>query len=102
MSEHSPTAEIEINVSGMDCPSCAEKIEKVVSRMEGVESVALNFTGGKMTVRLAEETTTVREIERQVQKLGYQTGGPAGEGVLVSGGNSDPAIGGELVQWGES
>ncbi|UCD59237.1 MAG: heavy-metal-associated domain-containing protein, partial [Candidatus Hydrogenedentota bacterium] len=51
MSGHNPTTEIQINVSGMDCPSCAEKIEKVVSGMKGVESVAVSFSGGRLTVR---------------------------------------------------
>ncbi len=79
MTEHHPTAEIEINVSGMDCPSCAEKIEKVVSRMEGVESAAVNFTGGRLTVRFAEEKTNVGEIESQIQRLGYHTGKAQGQ-----------------------
>jgi len=78
MDKH-PTAEIEINVSGMDCPSCAEKIEKVVSNMDSVESVAVNFTGGKITVRFDETATGVDKIEQQIRNLGYQTGAPAGE-----------------------
>ena len=72
MSDH-PTTEIEINVSGMDCPSCAEKIEKVVSNMEAVESAAVNFTGGKMTVRYDEAKTNLERIEQQLRKLGYET-----------------------------
>ncbi len=78
MSDH-PTAEIEVNVSGMDCPSCAEKIEKVVTSMDGVESAAVNFTGGKITVRFDEQTTGTEKIERQIEKLGYQTGKAPGE-----------------------
>ena len=74
-----PTVEIEINVNGMDCPSCAEKIEKIVSGIGGVESAAVNFTGGKLSVRLDESTATIADIESTVQKLGYQTGKPAGE-----------------------
>jgi Cd2+/Zn2+-exporting ATPase len=64
----------------MDCPSCAEKIEKVVAQMDGVVSAAVNFTGGKMIV-LAEEGTDVGEIERRVQKLGYATGRPSSEAI---------------------
>jgi len=78
MSDH-PTTEIEIDVNGMDCPSCAEKIEKIVSGMEAVESAAVNFTGGKLTVRFDESAIGTSEIEGRIQKLGYQTGRPAGE-----------------------
>ena len=74
-----PTVEIEIDVNGMDCPSCAEKIEKILSGMDAVESAAVNFTGGRMTVRFDKAATSIAEIERQVQKLGYQTGKAAGE-----------------------
>jgi len=77
MADH-PTVELEINVTGMDCPSCAEKIEKIVSSMGAVESAAVNFTGGKMTVRFDESRTGVADIERQIQKLGYRTGSPSG------------------------
>ncbi len=78
MSDH-PVAEIQINVNGMDCPSCAEKIEKTVSGMEGVEGAAINFAGGKLTVRIAEGKINVAEIEEQIRKLGYQTGAAPGE-----------------------
>lgn len=74
-----PAVEIEINVNGMDCPSCAEKIEKIVSGIGGVESAAVNFTGGKMTVRLDESVASIAEVESRIQKLGYETGKPAGE-----------------------
>ena len=73
------TVEIEINVGGMDCPSCAAKVEKIVGDIGGVESAAVNFTGGKMTVRLDESVASVSEIESRVQKLGYETGAPGGE-----------------------
>ncbi len=87
MSNHRPIAEIEVNVSGMDCPSCAEKIEKVIARMNGVESAAVNFTGGKLTLRYAEDMVSADEIERQIQQLGYQTGKPsqASDRFLVEG-----------------
>ncbi|RJP17891.1 MAG: cadmium-translocating P-type ATPase [Candidatus Abyssobacteria bacterium SURF_5] len=73
-----PTTEITIAIAGMDCPSCAEKVEKAVARMEGVVSAAVNFTGGNIVV-LAEEGTDVAAIEQQVQKLGYKTGRLPGE-----------------------
>ncbi|GAB4343463.1 MAG: heavy metal translocating P-type ATPase [Candidatus Abyssubacteria bacterium] len=76
MDKQKTLSEVEIHVSGMDCPSCAEKVEKLVSALEGVESAELNFVAGKMNVRFAEDTVTLEDIERQVQKLGYQTAKP--------------------------
>jgi Cd2+/Zn2+-exporting ATPase len=76
MDKQKTLTQVEIHVSGMDCPSCAEKVEKVVSAMEGVEGAELNFVAGTMSVRFAEDTVSLEDIERQVQKLGYQTAKP--------------------------
>jgi Cd2+/Zn2+-exporting ATPase len=78
MGDH-PVAEIEIKVNGMDCPSCAEKIEKAVAGMEGVEGAAINFAGGKLTVRFMEGKASIAGIEEQIQRLGYQVGKAQGE-----------------------
>jgi Cd2+/Zn2+-exporting ATPase len=73
------TAEVDIEVNGMDCPSCAEKIEKIISGMDSVESAAVNFTGGRLTVRFDESAVSAADIESQIQKLGYTTGKPNGQ-----------------------
>lgn len=37
-------------VNGMDCGSCAAKIETAVRRLDGVENVAVSVGAGTMTV----------------------------------------------------
>jgi Cd2+/Zn2+-exporting ATPase len=72
--------ETTITIGGMDCPSCAEKIEKIVSRMKGVTSVAVDFTAGRLVV-LSKKGTDISQIERQIEKLGYRIGRPSGGAV---------------------
>ncbi|MFG3650745.1 cation transporter, partial [Klebsiella pneumoniae] len=38
-------------VDGMDCASCAAKIDTAVRRLKGVEDVSVSVTAGTMTVK---------------------------------------------------
>ncbi|MBB4566923.1 heavy metal translocating P-type ATPase [Rhizobium leucaenae] len=64
------TAEARYRVSGMDCASCAAKIDTAVRRMPGVEDVSVSVTAGTMTVR-HDETSNLAAIEKKVSGLGY-------------------------------
>ncbi|SEM86259.1 Cd2+/Zn2+-exporting ATPase [Terribacillus saccharophilus] len=67
----SPSANlVQYAVSGMDCGACAKTIEKSVSKMQGVQSVKVQFGTGKMKVATSDEDV-LREIPRTVSKLGY-------------------------------
>lgn len=57
-------------VSGMDCGACAKTIEKSVSKMQGVESVEVQFSTGKMKVATTDRAV-LQDIPRIVSKLGY-------------------------------
>ncbi len=67
-------------IDGMDCASCATKIDTAVRRIPGVGDVAVSVTAGTMTVQ-HNETSDLGAIEKQVAGLGYQVtavkGGPA-------------------------
>ena len=46
---------LSIRVEGMTCEACSARIEKVLSRMEDVESVNVNSVTGLATVELNSE-----------------------------------------------
>lgn len=58
------------HVGGMDCASCATKIETAVSRLPGVSSVNTSYTSESLRV---QHTSALAgsAIERQVKALGY-------------------------------
>ncbi|MBB5574212.1 MULTISPECIES: heavy metal translocating P-type ATPase [Rhizobium] len=72
------TAEARYRVSGMDCASCAAKIDTAVRRMPGVEDVSVSVTAGTMTVR-HDETSNLAAIEKKVAGLGYSLAPLAGK-----------------------
>ena len=58
-------------VEGMDCASCAAKIDTAVRRMPGVGDVAVSVTAGTMTVS-HDETSDLAAIGKKVTGLGYE------------------------------
>ncbi len=59
------------NVQGMTCAACSSRIEKVVGKMEDVESVSVNLASEKMTLE-TKDGANVEEILAKVEKLGYK------------------------------
>ncbi|OLP55186.1 ATPase [Rhizobium rhizosphaerae] len=59
-------------VGGMDCASCAAKIDTAVRRHAGVQDVRVSVTSGTMTLS-HEPEADLPAIEKQVTRLGYRT-----------------------------
>lgn len=59
-------------VDGMDCASCASKIDTAVRRMPGVSEVAISVTAGTMTVT-HDDTSDLDAMGRKLSSLGYPT-----------------------------
>nr|WP_302479811.1 heavy metal translocating P-type ATPase [Roseicella sp. DB1501] len=64
-------AALRYQVEGMDCPSCASKIETAVGRVRGAEDIRVNYGTQILAFRLDEATTPRAAVEDQVRKLGY-------------------------------
>jgi Zn2+/Cd2+-exporting ATPase len=58
-------------IDGMDCASCATKIDTAVRRLPGVDDVSVSVTAGTLTVRHAGDLRLAATIERNVAGLGY-------------------------------
>jgi Cd2+/Zn2+-exporting ATPase len=59
-------------IDGMDCASCASKIDTAVRRMPGVEDVSVSVTAGTMTVTHGD-ASDLDAIGKKVSGLGYAT-----------------------------
>lgn len=66
----SASLQTRFRVEGMDCASCAAKIDTAVRRLSGVEDVSVSVTSGTMTVS-HDPTSDLAAIGRQVTGLGY-------------------------------
>lgn len=59
------------NISGMSCAACSSSVQRVVSRLDGVESCEVNLITGKMTVNFDESKTGATDFIRVVEKAGF-------------------------------
>lgn len=59
-------------VTGMDCSSCATKIEKAARGIAGVEDVKVSIASQVMTLQVDDKALRLSEVERAVTELGYQ------------------------------
>lgn len=62
--------QIRFRIDGMDCASCAAKIETAVRRVRGIEDVSVSVAGGTMTVS-HDGTGDLDKIAAKVRSLGY-------------------------------
>lgn len=62
---------LNIRVEGMTCEACSARIEKVLSKMDEVESVNVNSVTGLATVELNSEEN-INEIPHKIEKAGYE------------------------------
>lgn len=69
-----PTARIEklsLHVEGMDCASCATKIENALNRINGVSDVAVSVSRGTVTI-VHDGQQVESRIRDQITNLGYR------------------------------
>ena len=67
----SPPDIVRYRVSGMDCSSCAVKIEGAAREIAGVETVKVSIASQGMTVTIQDAAAGLPELERAVKDLGY-------------------------------
>jgi Cd2+/Zn2+-exporting ATPase len=61
-----------LQIGGMDCASCALKIESGLQKLSGVVEVSVNAATGRLTVSYDAQQVEEAEIQQQIKKMGYQ------------------------------
>ncbi|MFZ3208275.1 MAG: cation transporter [Geobacteraceae bacterium] len=64
--------EITLMVRGMVCSSCAEAVEKALSKMDGVLEAKVNLKKDMATVRYDERRVTPLQMTEVLATVGYQ------------------------------
>lgn len=61
-----------LEISGITCQACVAKIERKVSRMEGVEQANVNLSTGIGSFSYDADKVKLEEIIATIEKLGYE------------------------------
>jgi len=75
----SPTT-LSFPVEGMTCASCVARVEKVIKKLDGVESVSVNLATEKVTLKADTSLVSPEKIAEAVEGAGYKLLLPAPEG----------------------
>lgn len=60
---------VSLTITGMTCASCANAVERGVSKVQGVSSANVNFATEKLTLNYDSELVTLDLIKDTVKKL---------------------------------
>lgn len=63
---------VELHIEGMHCGACATGIQMLVSQMEGVTSVFVDYEGKKAAVEFDSSKLTKEKITAAIEELGYK------------------------------
>jgi len=64
--------QLTLRITGMTCAACAQRIEKVTSKLNGVTESSVNFATEKLTVNFDENVIKLSDIQSTVSKAGYE------------------------------
>lgn len=61
----------EFDITGMTCAACANKIEKRLNKLDGVEKATVNFALETAQVEFSPSQISVQDMKEAIKKLGY-------------------------------
>ncbi|XEC97354.1 heavy metal translocating P-type ATPase [Paenibacillus tarimensis] len=67
------TKQTSLQITGMTCAACANRIEKGLNKLEGVAEANVNFAMERATVTYDPSKINLAQMEQSIQKLGYET-----------------------------
>lgn len=65
------TLETTLKINGMTCAACANRIEKGLSKIEGVEKANVNYAMESSTIVFDPEKANIDDFTSRIEKLGY-------------------------------
>ena len=61
-----------LSIRGMTCAACAQRIEKTVRKLNGIEQASVNLASEKLFVEYDESVLPLSAIQEAVTKIGYE------------------------------
>lgn len=70
--EKTSSSNVTIPIGGMTCAACAQRVEKGLKKLDGVDNVSVNFATEKATISYNPQKVRVSTMKETIEKLGYQ------------------------------
>lgn len=62
----------QLNIQGMTCQSCANRIEKVLQKKDFIQSAHVNFASETASISFDNQQTNIPELIKLIEKTGFQ------------------------------
>jgi len=59
-------------VTGMTCASCVARVEKSISKIEGIKNVSVNLATEKATFEIDDNLSSLTQVEKAIEDAGYK------------------------------
>ena len=63
--------ETNLQISGMTCAACSNRIEKSLNKLDGVETATVNLALEKSAIKYDPAQINIEDIEKKIKDLGY-------------------------------
>ncbi len=63
---------ITLDIQGMTCAACAQRIEKTVGKLSGIQQATVNLASEKLFVEFDESSLLLDTIKEAIVKIGYE------------------------------
>lgn len=64
--------EVKLQVKGMSCSGCEQRIQKVLARVEGVVRSAADHHAGEVRVMFDPNRTSEQVVRSSIEQAGYE------------------------------
>lgn len=62
---------VEFQITGMTCAACANKIERRLNKLDGIEQAAVNFALESVLVEYHPDQVSISDMKEAIKKIGY-------------------------------
>lgn len=66
------TGKFELDIEGMDCPSCAMKIERRLNKLSGIQNAKVDLANETAYFEFTDVTLNLDFVKNEIDKLGYK------------------------------
>ena len=63
---------VSLPVKGMTCASCVARVEKSISKIDGIKNVSVNLATEKASFEIDTEVATLEQVKKTVEDAGYK------------------------------
>lgn len=72
-----------LDIRGMTCAACAQRIEKTVRKLPGISQANVNLTTEKLFLEYDPNTLPLENVKKAIEKIGYTVAQSAGATVTI-------------------